>query len=579
VGKVAVTAAVFKVAEASGASAPFVERMEVARARIEERFLEGGAALLSILDVLNKLVASLDQVTGSFDEETANATMAELESTVARLSQLSAIEIARQSRFGDIAGAEMNLRPHVDDMQETLRYLRTFAVTAKITGAGIPDFAGFAEEILQRIQDGTRQVNDFAGKLQHLGSDLGPIRVKGQKIIQSYDETIPQIVAGLSSGGVEIGNQRRVLMQRADSVRAIARGIQSKLASTLSAMQIGDITRQRIEHCQSSLEILDEYLLSPDVAGLNDTQRQALSRTIRELVSLQLGQSIDDFDRDTSKIVATVASFRADLLEIDTLRRAMDRDGEDAGDNAMRRLEIGVGAARSAVQDIEAVAREAADLSRTTADTVRDLLQGIGVIQLVRTDIHYMALNTNLRCSKIGEEGRAINVVTAELRNFAAQLDLTADKILAELQALQEAARKLNDVEDGSEEQSLDQRLEKAMDSIRAAGDRMDAEMDALGIQSEAAIGDMDRSLARLDFNAELGEILRACADEFVAEPAHQVDGLETAIADLGGRIGRLYTMVSERELHARVLGTPAPTEAPVLSTVMTDDDIDDALF
>jgi len=190
-----------------------------------------------------------------------------------------------------------------------------------------------------------------------------------------------------------------------------------------------------------------------------------------------------------------------------------------------------------------------------------------------------MALNTNLRCSKIGEEGRAINVVTAELRNFAAQLDVTADKILAELQTLQEAARKLNDVEDGNAEESLDQRLEKAMDSIRTAGDRMDVEMDALGIQSEAALGDMDRSLARLDFNAELGEILRACADEFLAEPARPVAGLETAIADLGGRIGRLYTMVSERELHARVLGTPAPVEAPVLATVMSDDDIDDALF
>jgi hypothetical protein len=567
------------VTEAPGASAPFVERMEVARSRIEERFLEGGAALLSILDVLNKLVAALDQVTGSFDEETANATLAELESTVARLSQLSATEIARQSRFGEIAGTEMNLRPHVDDMQETLRYLRTFAVTAKITGAGIPDFAGFAEEILQRIQDGTRQVNDFASKLHHLGSDLGPIRVKGQKIIESYDQTIPQIVAGLSSGGVEIGNQRRVLMQRADSVRAIARGIQNKLASTLSAMQIGDITRQRIEHCQSSLQILDAYLLSADVAGLDEAQREGLSRIIRELVSLQLSQSIDDFDRDTSKIVETVASFRADITEIDALRRAMGLDGGDDGNNAMRQLETGVGAARSAVQDIEAVAREAADLSRTTADTVRDLLQGIGVIQLVRTDIHYMALNTNLRCSKIGEEGRAINVVTAELRNFAAQLDVTADKILAELQTLQEAARKLNDVEEGSGDHSLDQRLEKAMDSIRAAGDRMDVEMDALGIQSEAALGDMDRSLARLDFNAELGEILRACADEFLAEPVRQVPGLETAIADLGGRIGRLYTMVSERELHARVLGTPAPVEAPVLAMVMSDDDIDDALF
>jgi hypothetical protein len=553
--------------------------MEIARSRIEERFLEGGAALLSILDVLNKLIGSLDQVTGSLDEQTAKATMDELERTVSGLSGLSVIETGRQARFQEIASAERNLRPQVDDMQETLRYLRTFAVTAKITGAGVEDFAGFAEEILQRIQDGTRQVNEFAEKLQQLGSGLGPIQAKGEKIIKSYEETIPRIIAGLSSGGAEIGSHRRMLMQRADSVRAIAKGIQGKLASTLSAMQIGDITRQRIEHCQSSLAILEEFLASPEAQGLDAVQRDSLSQVIANLVSKQLNQSIDDFDRDTRKIVATVASFRSDLMEIEALRRAMTENDGD-GDNAIRQLENGVGAARKAVQEIVAVALEATDLSRATGETVNDLVKGIGIVQLVRTDIHYMALNTNLRCSKIGEEGKAINVVTSELRNFAAHLDETADKILLELQSLEVAAQKLSLVEEVKDEHSLDQRLETAMANIRAAGDRMDAETTALGEQSRTAVTQMDASLARLDFQAELGDVLRACAEDIgVHGHVREAAGLDRVLADIGGRIARLYTMVSERELHARILGTAAPAEAPVVASVMSDDDIEDALF
>jgi division protein CdvB (Snf7/Vps24/ESCRT-III family) len=246
----------------------------------------------------------------------------------------------------------------------------------------------------------------------------------------------------------------------------------------------------------------------------------------------------------------------------------------------MRQLENGVGAARGAVRDIEAVAHEAAELSRTTGETVGELVKGIGIVQLVRTDIHYMALNTNLRCSKIGEEGKAINVVTTELRNFAAELDQSADKILAELQVLEAAARKLNEAEGTGEQQSLDQRLEKAMANIRAVGDRMDHQMDALSDQSETAISEMDRSLARLDFNAELGDVLRACAEELAVDDiATEAPGLDEAITELGSRIARLYTMVSERELHARVLGTAAPVETPIVAAVMSDDDIDDALF
>jgi hypothetical protein len=166
---VAVRASIFAVERNSTGLLAFVDRMEVARSRIEERFLEGGSALLSILDVLNKLTASLDQLTGSLDEGTANETMAELKSTVDRLSQLTRIEAGRQAGFEEIAQTERALEPQISDMQETLRYLRTFALTAKITGAGIADFSGFAEEILERIREGAKQVNDFASKVSTRG--------------------------------------------------------------------------------------------------------------------------------------------------------------------------------------------------------------------------------------------------------------------------------------------------------------------------------------------------------------------------------------------------------------------------
>jgi hypothetical protein len=577
---VALRAPIFEFAEAAADVSPFVDRLETARSRIEERFLDGGAALLSILDVLNKLTNALDQLTGSLDETTANATMAELKSTVESLSQLTTFESDRQAGFAEIARTERKLQPHIEVMQETLRYLRTFAVTAKITGAGISDFAGFAEEILERIQEGSRQVNEFARKLSTLGQGLGPVMSKGKTILASYEETVPQIVEGLSTGAAEIGNHRKLLVERAARVRGVAGGIQSKLAATLSAMQVGDITRQRIEHCQSSFQLLEEYLASPAGAELTPEQASSLSNIIRNLVFLQLDATIVDFERDTSKIVSTVASFKADLAEIEVLRADMASGGDTQNDNAIRQLEHGVAAARGAVREIEEVAREAGVLSRSTAETAVDLLNGIGIIRAVRTDIHYMALNTNLRCGKIGEEGKAINVVTAELRNFAAQLDETAEKILAELQALETASNKLVAAQSGQVEGSLDGRLEKAINNIRAVGDRMDAQMLELGEQSSVAVREMDVSLARLNFKAELGEVLRHCADEMMLddEPV-QVPGIEDALADLGGQIVKLYTMVSERELHSDVLGTPAPVETAVVAAVMTDDDIEDALF
>jgi hypothetical protein len=558
-----------------GLGADLVEKMDVARTRIEERFLEGGAALLTILDVLNKLIATLDGLTGSLDEETANATMVELQQTVERLSELSRIERDRQDGFGEIAQAEQKLKPHVADMQETMRYLRTFAVTAKITGAGIADFAGFAEEILDRIHAGTRQVDEFGDKLKNLGAGLGSVRGRAAATIRQYEATVPGIVADLLAGGAAIGTQRATLVGHAAQVRRTATGIQGKLASTLSAMQIGDITRQRIEHCQATLTLLENYLRDEGL-GLSRQGRQDLFSIITNLVSRQLDQSIADFERDTSKIVKVIASFRSDLKEIDDLRGMMAAGGNES---AMHHLESLVGTAREAVRQIEDLAGEAEQLSRSTGITVGELINGVDLLQLVRTDIHYMALNTNLRCGKIGEHGKALNVVTAELRNFAGRLDETAEKVLVELKTLEKASEKIESGRDDGRE-TLDARLDRAMQNIRTVGDRMEFEMDALATQSDAAIGEMESSLARLDFSTGLGDVLHACSDEISrVEPVGPSAELEPALAELGGRIARLYTMVSEREVHAAFLGTAVPVEPVAVAAVMSDDDLEDALF
>ncbi|MGE6744123.1 chemotaxis protein [Allorhizobium pseudoryzae] len=569
-----------KIAQTDTWSHASAARMEEARSRIEQRFLDGGAVLLSVLDVLNKMISSLDALTSSLDEETAGATLNELGSTAAALSSLTQNEGSRQIQFREIAATERLVRPHVTSMQETLRYLRTFAVTAKITGAGIADFAGFAEEILQRIQEGSDQVNRFSDSLTQLGAGIGPVIAKGDDIVTRYGQTVPRIIAALTGGMDQLRLQRETLAKRADEVKRIAMGVQNKLASVLSSMQVGDITRQRIEHCQASFEQLADYLASAEASVLTQDQRGRLSNLVASLVLSQLDQSRGDFDRDTGKIIDTIASFRSDLFQITDIQRSMI--GEDGGDNAfsMRTLEGGVTEAREAVREIEKVAAAAAEMTRQILTTVQTLLDGISLVQVVRGDIHYMALNTNLRCGKIGEEGKAINVVTAELRIFAGQLDEVAEKIVGELKGLETAAQALIDEpQDMIEVGSLDARLDNALQRIRNVCTRMEADLKQMSGDGQRGIEQMNTALAKLDFQADLGEVLRRCAEDIQLDPAHglSTEGLDEAIAVLGPRINRLYTMASERELHAAILGTAAPEEAPL--TVLSDDDLDAALF
>ncbi|WP_439629671.1 chemotaxis protein [Shinella sp.] len=567
-----------KRAERQTAEVELVSRLEGARSRIEQRFLDGGVVLLNVLDVLNRLVASLENLSGSLGDEAAEATIGQLVATVDQLTALPGIEEMRQQRLGNVAVTEKSLGAYIADMQETLRYLRTFATTAKITGAAIPDFSGFAEEILERIQYGRTQVDALGAKIGTLSGVIGSASTGGGEALERFRRSVPDIAGNLSRNAGDLTAQRRHLSQLAAKVGASARHVQTKVATTLSAMQIGDITRQRIEHCQSAFTFLDDYL----TAGTLDAEAAGrLTALVRHLVHAQLGEIARDFTRECKTVVSTIRSFGADIDGLMMLYGDMDAADGKSADRAMRILEADIAAARAVVRDIEQAADKANALGHSTVETVRELLKGVETIKLVRTDIQYMALNTNLRCSKLGEEGRAINVVTAELRTFSTRLDETAEHILVALQSLEDDAGRLSEA-GASAGGSLDAHLEEALDHIRRAGDRMEEDMTALRACGADVSAKAGRTIADLDFNAELGDVLADCsarAGDLIGHELPDLSGLDEALADLGSRISRTYTMVSEREVHARIFGTPM--EAPAApAAAKTDDELfDDALF
>ncbi len=178
-----------------------------------------------------------------------------------------------------------------------MRYLRTFAVTVKITGAGLPEFAGFAQEILERIYSGTDEVNGFAAHLDE------PARRKSKVALtlrhrhppRAIPKPFPPWPGALQDDARKIAEHRQNLAAIARDVCAIARGVQSKVASTLSALQIGDITRQRIEHVQSTFALLDEFLGSEDGRKLDADARERLENVIHHLTAAQMNDMCTRF--------------------------------------------------------------------------------------------------------------------------------------------------------------------------------------------------------------------------------------------------------------------------------------------
>ncbi|MBB3290125.1 MULTISPECIES: hypothetical protein [Rhizobium] len=562
----------------------FVDRLESARLQIEQRFLDGGAVLITVTEALAKLVSLLEHIGSSLKEENATEATARLLQTVDLLNKLPPAEARRHACVASISQTGQSLAEHVLSMEETLRYLRTFAATAKIAGARIPDFSSFASEIVERIEFATKEVKALSLQIRSLEVQIETAAASEDGSLAQHLNGIPSIVQRLVSNAEEIQVQRRNLSELADTVAGLARKIQSKVAHTLSAMQIGDITRQRVEHCQAAHMMTEAYLASEAPADLSAADRQRLSQLTMTLIFELLGETTKGFDRETAKIVDNIRGFSGDIGTLLNLYQTMmSQSGED-GKSPIHSLRGDLSAARAVVDRIDVAAAGANRLSEKTSEMVKELTASIQTIQLVRRDIQYMALNTNLRCGKLGEEGRAINVVAGELRSFASLLDEDAEKILVGLGTLETQTAGLKDWRQTGEPENssgLGSHIDAALVHIGEAGASMDMNVRELRQCGETMTSQVTEIVASLDFRSGIGEILASCTSEAaLARRAFAgTSGLEVPVAAISERIFKIYTMAAEREIHASIFGVVNPVAESGPAPASDEELFADALF
>ncbi|MCO6188602.1 hypothetical protein [Rhizobium sp. L1K21] len=556
--------------------------LEHARAQIEQRFLEGGTLLVSVLDVFTQLTQTLEKVTGALKEEEAKEATSELKLTAGLIASLPEAQALRDRRLEAIGAEGCALSGHIADMEETLRYLRTFATTAKITGANIPDFAGFAVEIIERIQFATREVASLSSQIGELHGMIALASKAGGEKMQQHADGIPAIVADLSANAEAIEVQRAALAKVATKIGDMAQKVQGRLASSLSSLQIGDVTRQRIEHCQTAFSIAQSHMAAEQVPLSND-ERNVLMGSVETLVHEQLKELAGDFGRECSKIVSNIQAFFADAASLVELHETMLPQRTQNEASPLRAVQSGLENARRAVGEVEKSATEAIQLSQSASRIVDALVQRIETIQLVRTDIQYMALNTNLRCGRLGEEGRAINVVTSELRTFSGKLDETGELTLGHLHKLNQMASEMRD-SGGEGSDDLANHIDIALVHVMKAADSLETQMSALRESGQNVANCIANAESGLNFHQSIQDIIADCAESTSsAKAAHtEMTGREALISAISTDIYKTYTMKSERDVHSRIFSqvTEAPAETVAAKDETDDEDLfDDALF
>jgi hypothetical protein len=564
------------------AQSPIGDRLDAASRAIDGHFLALGGVLAQAVDGLGKLVASLDQMKTAIDGGLVAAITAELQAATRDLLALPGRHAERTETIRRLAASAERLAMGVDDMRLNLAYLRVFAINIKITAGGIAaagkEFAVFAQEIGEGIELGRTRLDTFDADLAALRAGFTATARHEQVLAAQCASLFPAVPDGLIASARSMVEHHQRVGQVAGEVAGLVRNVQKKVGQALGALQIGDITRQRIEHASEALELLGE------VEHLTPGQRERMAGFIHRLLTAQLQATAEEFDRDVGRIGAAMGGIAGDAAEILRLRDlAFGRETDDGG-GFLRQLEGRVDQALTVVSDLTEADRRALQMGATVSAASASLGEQIVALQTVKADVQHMALNTALKCSRIGDAGKPLAVIAVELRLHAGHMETSAQAALEALDGLSQDAGRLAQADGdsgGGFSESVSLALSDVAQRLRTVGDQVEADLASLASDGAAVVEGLRRASASMDFRHEIGAVVDDAAQalaEGVGQAAAITADIEGPLGELLARIAKRYTMAQEREVHASLtagLTLAAPAGEPAADAA----ELDDVLF
>ena len=570
------------------------DRLETARSAIEAKFVGAGQVLSEAVDGVGALILALDDLTGALAPTAIVATVDELEGAAAKLLALPSNHEARRTLVSDLDRHRAAMGEGLSDMRRSLAYMRAFTMNIKITAGGIAqadaEFAVFAQEISTRIEAGRTELDTLQRELDALQQPIATVFRHCGIMAARCAELIPRVPDELNASAKLIGEHHRMIAAAAASSANLARDIRKKVGRTLAALQVGDSTRQRIEHIQTGLGVVERMR-----GQLTVEAHGRASGLMYALLAAQLDDTAQRFDQEVGQIHASMDGLESDAKALLKLRDLAYGSGDRDNPGLLQALELRLRDAGALVADIETAEREVLATAHATADAAHVVANRLAAIQVMKSDVQYMALNTTLKSCRLGEVGRPLATIAVELRAHAGYLEQTAAKSLATLNALMAAAVLLTGADPTMGEdvapahsaaEAANAALSGAARRIGEASARTETDISRLAEHGEAVLSLLSRSSGRFGFQEEIGHALGDVRSD-LATLVHDVRPCDSDIhAVLCNGLAELqanYTMDQERSIQSAFmdawgLGGDATVAMEAMASAPMDD-LEDVLF
>jgi hypothetical protein len=425
-------------------------------------------------------------------------------------------------------------------------------------------------------------VKEFASVYGVLVSTLAAASEKQTRFEKTHQETMRCLIEELDASLTSVDQSRQRFAEASADMGKSFRCIASGIGTAVSALQIGDITRQRVEHIEEALAML----LERHADGQADAgEFAAIIAAVCRLQTAQAIETRDQFDGEIRRLVETLRSLATEAGTIVEQSGRIHGAGVEARRVTTAELVGEVQKACTLIRSSVATREECDRAAGSVVNSLQDLMGCVAAVQEIEADMQIVSLNMGLKCARLGSQGHTLSIIAQELRSLTAQTvvyaraaieNLRAAAAMAQSLATRSAAGTAEAVEAleaaaisaTTTQQQIDRDLDDTLDTLKRDGAR------AAGLLAEVAARAMAQDELRPALTAA-SKAIEAIRDSAIAAYADLGAGdMAAAEAAAIAQLQSRYTMVSERLTHERLIEGASVTVASA-----EDADDLDALF
>jgi len=445
--------------------------------------------------------------------------------------------------------------------------LDIYGMNIKIAGA-LGNFRIFVDDMAVKLKRGADEIASFDKRLASVGASIAQVQQADRRVRDVHRQHGAKVPERLDQCAGQMEQHLVGVSEMIVTMGEITHRVEDRVGAVLSAIQVADSTRQRIEHCVAIIEQVE-------AAQVENPVPPAALAHMAALVGAQ--------------IAATGAAFADEIDELQNSLLQLAIAGKDLnglvdclatadGTTSLRDLEISIVEIGPMSAQLHTLAESSARMSGEIGVALAELDERVESIDQIVRDVKEISINTRLLCRQQGSDGAAVAVIAVEIAAQARELNQQASMVADAIAGLETCNSRLGEHASSCIDEDLDGLHAAVMATLREAGEQSEKAIARGSSSGRKLIAQLDAIASGVGENLARDRTLMAASADFAAiAPAPLDDRSEAWLVAILPGIAARYTMAAEREVHARFLLPSMATAAEPAS--LGGDTDEDGLF